>query len=68
MIWVKLTTLEDVEIFVNLEKYDFMLATVDEDGVPCTKLCAMIGEDDEEVYEVAVKQTPQEIFKMEREI
>jgi hypothetical protein len=68
MIFVKLTTLEDVEIYVNLEKIDYMLATVDEDGVPCTKLCTVIGEDEREVYEIMVKQTPQDIFKMEREI
>jgi hypothetical protein len=68
MIFVKLTTLEDAEIFVNLERIDYMMRSVSDDGEPCTNIVTIIGEDDQDVWLIRVRQTPQEIFKMKREI
>jgi hypothetical protein len=55
-----LTRLDDTRAWFNLEKFEIVTETVNDEGIPCTALIAIIGED--EFCEVFVKENPENIW------
>jgi hypothetical protein len=65
MTWVRLTRREDDEyVYVNLERFDFVIEATNATGHVCANVVSIIGEDYKEVYEIHVWESPNEIFKM----
>jgi hypothetical protein len=60
--WVFLTKSDNSKAWVNIERFDIMYESVDEDGRPCTAIVMIIGED--EYNEFYVLEKPEEIWDM----
>jgi hypothetical protein len=57
-----LTKTDGCRTWFNIEKFEMFFESVDDDGVACTSLVTIIGED--EFCQIYVNEKPEEIWDM----
>ncbi|HEX8837683.1 MAG TPA: hypothetical protein VF748_12155 [Candidatus Acidoferrum sp.] len=63
MNWVKLTRPDRITVWVNLDRFDTVIAGENEDGVVTTELRATLSDTEEDHYLVEVLEAPEEFLK-----